>query len=60
MLKCSAGYNKNYRLSDFRNVYWSMSGEAKTALIDEYNRLYFEKHGHTRAEAEKAEKLIVV
>lgn len=49
---------RGYRFSDFRNVCWSMSDEAKTAFVDEYNRLYFENHGHTRLEADKAEERI--
>ena len=32
--------------------------EAKTAFINEYNRLYFEKHGCYRTEDEKLEKSI--
>ncbi|HHX36932.1 MAG TPA: phosphotransferase [Clostridiaceae bacterium] len=31
---------KGYRFSDFRNVYWFISKEAKTAFDDEYRRLY--------------------
>jgi len=49
---------KGYRYSDFRNVCWPMSEEAKTAFVNEYNRLYFEKHGCTRTEAEKFEQCI--
>ncbi|MCL2362147.1 MAG: GNAT family N-acetyltransferase [Defluviitaleaceae bacterium] len=49
---------KGYRFSDFRNVCGSMSSEAKTAFIDEYNRLYIEKHGHARMETEKLEQSI--
>ena len=49
---------KGYRFSDFRNVCWSMSKEAKTAFVDEYGRLYEEKHGHPRFEEEQAEKQI--
>jgi len=49
---------KGYRFSDYRNVCWSMSKDAKAAFTDEYNRLYFEKHNHTRAEAEKLEECI--
>jgi len=49
---------KGYRLSDFRNVCWSMSDEAKKAFQDEYNRRYVEKHKNSRAEAEKFERRI--
>jgi len=49
---------KGYRLSDFRNVCWSMSDEAKKAFQDEYNRLYTEKHKSTRTEAEELEQRI--
>jgi hypothetical protein len=49
---------KGYRFSDFRNVCWDLSTNAKTAFVDEYNRLYLEKHGHTRTEAEETEKRI--
>ena len=49
---------KGYRASDFRNVCWGLSEEAKTAFVDEYGRLYFEKHGQTRTEAEKEEERI--
>ena len=49
---------KGYRLSDFRNVCWSMSDEAKAAFVDEYNRLYFEKHGQGRGDEEKFEERI--
>jgi len=49
---------KGYRLSDFRNVCWSMSDEAKKAFQDEYNRQYTEKHKSTRTEAEKLEESI--
>ena len=49
---------KGYRYSDFRNVCWSMSDEAKAAFANEYNRMYVNKHGCTRAEAEKLEQRI--
>jgi len=49
---------KGYRFSDFRNVCWDMSNEAKTAFTGEYNRLYVEKHGHNRTEAEDFERCI--
>jgi len=49
---------KGYRLSDFRNVCWSMSDEAKKTFQDEYNRQYMEKHKSTRTEAEKLEERI--
>ena len=46
---------KGYRLSDFRNVCWSMSDEAKKTFQDEYNRQYMEKYKSARTEAEKLE-----
>ena len=49
---------KGYRYSDFRNVCWSLSDDAKIAFVNEYNRLYFEKHGCNRTEDEKLEKSI--
>ena len=49
---------KGYRFSDFRNVCWNMSDEAKAAFTDEYNRLYVEKHGCTRAKADEVEQRI--
>ncbi len=49
---------KGYRYSDFRNVCWDLSEDAKTAFINEYSRLYFEKHGQTRTEAEEVERRI--
>jgi len=49
---------KGYRFSDFRNVCWDLSEEAKAAFVNEYNRLYLEKHGQTRTEAEKEEERI--
>ena len=49
---------KGYRFSDFRNVCWSMSNDAKSAFVGEYNRLHLEKHGHTRTEAENLEQII--
>jgi len=49
---------KGYRFSDFRNVCWDMSEEARAAFINEYNRLYLEKHGKDRAEAEEIERRI--
>jgi len=49
---------KGYRYSDFRNVCWSMSDEARMAFENEYNGLYMDKHGHARTEAECFEKQI--
>jgi len=49
---------KGYRASDFRNVCSSLSDAAKIAFVNEYNRLFIEKHGHTRREAEEAERRI--
>jgi hypothetical protein len=49
---------KGYRHSDFRNVCWSLSKEAKAAFTGEYGRLYLEKHGHSRTEAEEEERNI--
>ena len=48
---------RGYRFSDLRNVSWSMPGDARMAFTDEYNRLYFDKHGHSRTEAEQAERI---
>jgi len=49
---------KGYRFSDFRNVCWSMSGDAKITFENEYNRLFFEKHGYNREASEKLEMRI--
>ena len=49
---------KGYRFSDFRNVCWSISDDAKAAFTDEYYRMYFEKYRRTRLEDEGAEKRI--
>lgn len=49
---------KGYRSSDFRNVCWSISDEAKAMFEDEYNQLYVKKHGHSRIEAQKLEEQI--
>jgi len=49
---------KGYRYSDFRNVCYSLSESACSAFLDEYGRLYLEKHGYTRSEAEQAERQI--
>jgi len=49
---------KGYRYSDLRNVCWSMSETAKSAFMNEYNRLYFDKYGQTRTSAEKIERQI--
>jgi len=49
---------KGYRYSDFNNVCWGLSDEAKAAFLDEYNQLYVEKHGATRGPAEEFEKHI--
>ncbi len=49
---------KGYRFSDFRNVCWDLSEEAKAAFVNEYGRLYLEKHGQTRTEAEEIERRI--
>jgi len=49
---------KGYRLSDFRNVCWAMSDEAKKAFMDTYNGLFLQKHGHSRQEAEITERRI--
>jgi len=46
---------KGYRVSDFTNVCYSISKEAKAAFESEYGRLYHEKHGHSRVQEEKAE-----
>lgn len=49
---------KGYRASDFSNVCWGISAQAKAAFVSEYNRLYVEKHGHDRTAEEKAEQRI--
>jgi len=49
---------RGYRFSDFRNVCWSMSDDAKTAFTSEYNQLYFDKHNHIRTEIEVLEKRV--
>lgn len=49
---------RGYRFTDFNNVCWPLSKEAKTAFVEEYGRLYEEKHGHSRFEAEQAESRI--
>jgi len=49
---------RGYRFSDFRNVCWGISDEAKAAFIGEYNRLYETKHGTTRDNADATEKQI--
>ena len=49
---------KGYRFSDFRNVCWDLSDESKKAFVNEYGRLYFEKHGKTRKEAEEFERRV--
>ena len=45
---------KGYRFSDFRNVR-SLAETAYQAFLDEYERLYVKKHGHTRHEEERLE-----
>ena len=49
---------KGYRFSDFRNVCWSISENAKTAFTEEYYRMYFEKYGRSRQEDEEIESRI--
>jgi len=49
---------KGYRFSDFRNVCWPLSDEAKAAFVSTYNQLYMHKHGYSRTEAEKTEERI--
>jgi len=49
---------RGYRLSDFRNVCWGMSNEAKEAFMGTYNMLFFEKHGCARQEADVMEARI--
>ena len=56
-----SGYNlpgRGYRYSDFRNVCSSLSEAAGRAFVHEYERLYFEKHGHARTDEERAERQI--
>lgn len=45
---------RGYRSSDFRNLR-SLSGTAYKACVDEYERLYSQKHERTRREDELAE-----
>jgi len=49
---------RGYRLSDFRNVCWSMSDDIKAAFMDTYNGLFIEKHKYSRQEANIAEESI--
>ena len=49
---------RGYRYSDMRNVCWSLSEEAGTTFIDEYNRLYVDKYGTYRTAEEALEKQI--
>jgi hypothetical protein len=49
---------RGYRYSDFRNVCWDMSEEARAAFTGEYNRLYFDKYGMDRTAEETIEKRI--
>jgi len=49
---------KGYRYSDFRNVCSSMSAAAGAAFTGAYNRLYVEKYGRARTEAEEYERKI--
>jgi hypothetical protein len=48
---------RGYRYSDFRNVS-SLSSEAYQQFVDEYNFLYFRKHGGERALTEQEEARI--
>ena len=49
---------RGYRFADFRNVCSSLSNETKIIFTNEYNRLYVEKHGQTRTEADEYEQCI--
>ncbi|MCL2709120.1 MAG: aminoglycoside phosphotransferase family protein [Defluviitaleaceae bacterium] len=49
---------RGYRYSDFRNVRWDMGEDAKAAFDIEYGRLYAERHGSNRTEAEELERRI--
>ncbi|MCL2604840.1 MAG: metallophosphoesterase [Defluviitaleaceae bacterium] len=49
---------KGYRFSDFSNVCYPLSNNARMAFLDTYNRLYREKHGKNRTEHERLEKRI--
>jgi hypothetical protein len=49
---------KGYRFSDFRNVTYSMSTDARMVFLDTYNQLYRQKYGHNREEADRTEKRI--
>jgi hypothetical protein len=49
---------RGFRYSDFRNVRFNMSDEARVSFTTEYNRLYHEKHGHARSDEEDEERRI--
>ena len=49
---------KGYRYADFRNVCWNLSSVAKSAFVDTYNGLFFDKYGHTRCGDEQIERQI--
>ena len=49
---------RGYRFSDFMNICWSMPSPVKAAFMDTYNGLFAEQHGHSRHEADAAEKRI--
>jgi len=49
---------RGYRFSDFRNVCSSLSDDSAKVFIEEYNRLYLDKHGKSRTDEEKAEERI--
>ncbi len=47
-----------FRYNDIRNVSSSLSKEAETVFLNEYNRLYEEKHGRSRNKEEFKEQRI--
>jgi len=49
---------KGFRYADIRNVCSSLSEDAATAFVGEYNRLYESKHGTGRGAKEQFEKQV--
>ena len=47
-----------FRYNDIRNVSSGLSEQAETVFLNEYNRLYEEKYGHSRKEEEFKEQQI--
>jgi len=46
---------KGYRYSDFNNICSSLSAETGKMFVEEYRRLYLEKHGQSRSAEEQME-----